>query len=1082
MTDQNSAGVIVSFMSRYFLDKQKGAVQPLASYQKSFPGYETIIAREYEKLQADPAPLDLHAAESPHIDGDRIGPYTLLEELGRGGQGLVYLAEDTRLHRKVALKVLTAVAAASIDMRARLLREAEATSRLDHPGICTVYEVGETGGQLYIAMRHIEGDTLARKIDRDRSTRKPHTRDAILENVRLIEHTARALHFAHEAGLIHRDIKPGNLMIGEAGNPVILDFGLARADEGDALTLTRTGQLLGTPSYMAPEQIDAGHGCVDRRADIYSLGVTLYESLTLHLPYEAPTREQLFQAILTREPPDPRTHNPVISRDLLAIFQTTLEKDPDRRYRTAEALANDLEALRENRPVSVKPISTVGRVFRWSRRKPAMACLITLLLVGIPVLAGLGGFLAANWKTLERGEQEEKRRVLESLLQEGYLELCEGDATLAISAFETALEKSTDPLPEAVAGLALTYLSINNPGAALNLLDHHRPAGHKGLEWIRVEALGAQGREEAEVLEKSLEQPHDALGFFLLGTRELNRGHLGDRKAYRNALSFYTRAIYYAEQARALYFFEAAHAAGHCRDTGIAASTVDILTSRWRTSATAWYWAAYALKDTDPDRAIALYRKALQLEPDFANACSNLAVLLKEKGQCDEALSVARKAVELRPDMAASHTNLGAVLFHCGLLEEAAAAHEKALQLDPDYARAHTNLGAVLLEQGSLEKAAAELKEAIRLDPDSALAHTFLGVVFWHRNQLDRAILAHRKAILLDPGLPHPHTNLGIVLASKGQLEEAAAAYRKAIRLAPNNGQIHLNLGCALRSDGRPDEAVTAFKEAVRLMPDNSQALENLGCALEENDRLDEAVAALKKAISINTDSANAHFRMGWALWRKGLLEEAAQAFEETIEIQPDHATAHYNLGMFHLQERSLDEAAASFRRTIRAKPDHAEAHCNLGQVLKEKGCYHEALVMLRKGDRIGSRMPGWQYDSARWVQDCERLVLREGRRAALAGFESDPEKMQDETARARLRKKALTWLKEVFRGWREHLESGGDAVHIRKILRKVKQDEALMALEDPGHLGRLPAAEQQGWKDLWKELGDLGARTTSSK
>ena len=369
--------------------------------------------------------LNHGASPSP---AERVGPYTIIRELGRGGQAVVYLAEDTRLGRKVALKVLTGVGPLPDDVLRRFRREAEVTSRLDHRGICPLYDAGQEGGIPYIAMRYVEGETLARKIAKAREgpgagestvrtaatqrlghdPESPHeafeaengdsTQVEIDSVLRLVESAARALHAAHEAGVVHRDVKPGNIMIGSDGEPVVLDFGLARADDEAFATLTRTGDLFGTPAYMSPEQIAAHRIVLDRRTDIWSLGVSLYECLSFRRPFEAATREGLYQQILNKEPLEVRHLNPRISRDLTTVVQTAIEKDRDRRYQTALDFAEDLRRVREHEPVAARPVSRWTKLVRWAQRNPAVASLL------VAVIVSLSGGLVTAWILKDRAD------------------------------------------------------------------------------------------------------------------------------------------------------------------------------------------------------------------------------------------------------------------------------------------------------------------------------------------------------------------------------------------------------------------------------------------------------------------------------------------------------------------------------------------------------------------------------------------------------------------------------------------------------------------------------------------------------
>jgi formylglycine-generating enzyme required for sulfatase activity len=354
---------------------------------------------------------------------ERIAHYSILREIGRGGQGVVYLAEDTRLGRRAALKVLDPGAGASGAALERFRREAEITSKLDHPGICPVYETGEADGIRWIAMRWVEGESLASRIASAKaradtwitSTARatdppsgPRTWNEIAGVLSLIEDTARALHAAHERGVIHRDIKPGNVMVTKDGGPVILDFGLAQeTDPGiSTLTLTATGTLMGTPAYMSPEQIAGRHIKLDRRTDVYSLGVTLFESLTLERPFDAPTREQTYQAILGKSPPDVRKLNPAVTSEIRVVIETAIDKDRDRRYQTALDFAEDLHRARTLQPILAKPIGPVLRLKRFVQRSPALAAALGGLF--LVLLAGL----AVSLFLLARSEGERRLKQL----------------------------------------------------------------------------------------------------------------------------------------------------------------------------------------------------------------------------------------------------------------------------------------------------------------------------------------------------------------------------------------------------------------------------------------------------------------------------------------------------------------------------------------------------------------------------------------------------------------------------------------------------------------------------------------------
>lgn len=385
-----------------------------------------------------------------------FGKYRLIRQVGRGGQGVVYEAADVNLGRRVALKMLApGFLGSSADLIRRFEREAEAASRLDHPGICAVYDFGRENGVPFMAMRLLEGETLAQLITRARngvarwsptcleiaveddaettevvafdtdavfppprpqaasreaetSATPPSAREDVDHVVAIFEKSARALHVAHEGGITHRDIKPANIMVLPSGQPVIMDFGLAHGEWGDSATLTKTGELFGTLPYMAPEQLRDREVGGDPRVDVYALGVSLYEALSLRRPFEAATQEALYNAILVREPPDVRVINPSVPRDLAVIVGTAIDKDPDRRYRTALALAEEIARFRAREPIEARPAGRWLRAWRWAQRNPALSS--SLVVIFVLLVSGLGVSLSLLKQSLDAQAEAERQR------------------------------------------------------------------------------------------------------------------------------------------------------------------------------------------------------------------------------------------------------------------------------------------------------------------------------------------------------------------------------------------------------------------------------------------------------------------------------------------------------------------------------------------------------------------------------------------------------------------------------------------------------------------------------------------------
>jgi serine/threonine protein kinase/predicted Zn-dependent protease len=299
-----------------------------------------------------------------------LGDYELLEEVGRGGQGVVFRARQKSLNRTVALKVISLGQWASKAHLKRFRREAEAAASLEHPGIVPIYEVGERDGSCYFSMKFIEGGQLDEVVRR--------TPMSIRQAAELIAKVARTVHYAHEHGILHRDIKPGNILLNQKGEAHLTDFGLARLVETES-TVTGTKEVLGTPSYMAPEQAVGETRKLTSATDVYGLGAVLYQLLTGHPPFAGGTTYETIRLLLDTEPRPPRLLNPKIDRDLSTICLKCLEKDPKRRYSSALALAEDLEHWLKHEPIRAKRSGFFTHTRKWVRRNPSTTVLVTLL-------------------------------------------------------------------------------------------------------------------------------------------------------------------------------------------------------------------------------------------------------------------------------------------------------------------------------------------------------------------------------------------------------------------------------------------------------------------------------------------------------------------------------------------------------------------------------------------------------------------------------------------------------------------------------------------------------------------------------
>ena len=396
-----------------------------------------------------------------------FGDYELIEEIARGGMGVVYRARQLSLNRMVAVKVLLGGTFADDTFGKRFRREAEAAASLNHPNIVSIHEVGEHEGQPYFSMELIEGRSLAELV-RD----KPLPSRQAAQSVKAI---AEAVHYAHDRGILHRDLKPSNILIDTRDLPHITDFGLAKRIEDAELTLT--GQVLGTPNYMPPEQADRKRGQATRASDVYSIGAILYHLLTGRAPFMAETVPQTLRLVLESEPVSPRLLNPGVPRDLETICCKCLEKEPQRRYSSAGELGEELGRYLRDEPIHARPIGPAAKLLRWFRRKPAFAAAvviaITLLLIvaiGSPIallhIEAARKQEAALRTRAELAERQTEQQLYAALLGQAHGSVQSRELGQRVQALDAirraaAISNSIELRREAVAALALPDLRFD---------------------------------------------------------------------------------------------------------------------------------------------------------------------------------------------------------------------------------------------------------------------------------------------------------------------------------------------------------------------------------------------------------------------------------------------------------------------------------------------------------------------------------------------------------------------------------------------------------------------------------------------
>lgn len=898
-----------------------------------------------------------------------ITGYELLGELGHGAMGVVYKARDLRLNRVVALKMILGKDQSDPKHLIRFLAEAEAIAAVKHPNIVQVYEFGEAGGQPYIALEHLPGGTLSARLGAALSA---HSAAGLLAAV------ARGVAAAHDQSIVHRDLKPGNILFNEEGIPKVTDFGLAKRGTGSGLTETHA--VMGTPAYMSPEQAWGNTKFVGPTADVWALGVILYEATTGTRPFDADDIRSLLTQVVTAEPIRPTKLKPSISRDLELICLKCLSKQPHERYPTAKELADDLDRFTRGESISVRPPSFAERIGKWAKRNR--------LLVGTAVLVLVLGAAFAWWADQvardrreaqlrqqiedERRAGEERRRldrnaaIVAGLLDRSEAALRAVDTATAALTLDQAARSTAEGGADHLADRATRDRTELTLLGDLDRIDEVRWTMDSAFTWSKravrndwpavfaqfgiVPGTTPVDQAVARINGSAIrDRMLAALHLWLVKSRSPRLNMIlnsADPDNYRSALRAAVcgrddnRAAILATRPEALaqppWFWE------FLTDLQSlpTARRAELLAAAYRQqpgNVNVLFGLAQLRAVGAPDAGVERekwMRAAVAVRPRSAAARNNLGVALYEQRKLDEAMAVYRQAIELGSGSALAHNNLGVALLEKGDHEGAIAEYRKAIELDPDDPHAHNNLGNLLREKRQWDEAIAEFQRAITLNPDFAPAYNNLGNVLKDKGDRKGAIAAYREAIRLDPTNVKVYFNLAGVLKDVRDWDASIAAYHEALKLEPDDAETHNDLGVAHFFKGDLDGAIAAYQAAIKLDPNLLIARNNLGNALRDKNDLPGAVAAYREALKVNPRYAPALHNLGKVLQKQGDLDGAVAAYTEAIKSEPKFRPVYDDLGLVYFLQKKWDKAAAVYRQAIKLTPKDAAAHANLGLIL----------------------------------------------------------------------------------------------------------------------------------------------------
>ena len=973
----------------------------------------------------------LLAETPPATAADRdnsLGDFRLVRLLGRGGMGEVHEAVQRSLGRTVALKLLPADRATSPSARARFQREAQLLARLRHDHLVAVHQAGVLDDRWYFAMDLVDGCSLANVITRCRQLPattvggerlcralqleldapdaggKLRGRDAQATAVACLLPIAQALAHVHAHGIVHRDVKPANILLRADGTPLLTDFGLARDNEGPGLT--QTGDFAGTPHYVAPEIIADGSRQATPQSDVFALGVTLYELLTLRRPFDGNSTEAVLQHVLRSNPPDPRSLGAACSVELLAVLDKALQKRPADRYPDMAAFAADLQALHDGRPVSVTRPGPWTRLRRYARREPLRAAFALALAVLVPSLLWLSGYLLWQRPRIEAAAELERQQQIEALLEAGYLELGEGSPPLAVRRFLAADRIEVDR-PETLVGLVLAFDRLGQHErmlAARSRLQRGHP--HLAAELTGLssdaEAARAARRAVAPTAPASTGLPIDALGCYVRGMRWLDYAHdSGDLAAYREAAEALRACIDRSKVARALYHSQYLHVLGHLGEAEPIRSFAAVVAHLWPEAPIPLFWRGFALEFIDRVQARELLQRSIAARADLSLAHCTLARTFEAEDRWHEALAGYQRALLHEPDAPTALYGLARSQVHLGEFAAALTAAERALELLPNGYQGHLTRAAALLELDRLDDGLAAVNRAIELVPTDPECHLLRCRLLAALGREPEAVAAAARAAELAPADSEPHLLTAQIHAGTGDRAAARAAMERVVAREPARALAHLDLGWHCLALGDAEAARTAFTRCIELAPSEARGHDALGLWHQRHGDRDEALRLGQLAVELDPQLGSARVNLAALRWELGDRDGSVQGYRDAVSIAPDLDSASEGL-VFVLQRTGQGAAAIAERRRwadqhpgspvvwlrlvktcLDAKPDDlAQAATALERATTAAGepradlFYWRARVAERRGDEAAAVRA--LYEQALAAPKCNEAMRRE--------------------------------------------------------------------------------------------------------
>ncbi|HEX5052393.1 MAG TPA: protein kinase [Planctomycetota bacterium] len=887
----------------------------------------------------------------------QLGDYRLVREIGRGGMGIVYEAVQQSLGRRVAVKVLAAPLASAPQVVARFRRESELLARLSHAHIVPVFEAGLADGIPFHAMELVAGCTLAdvlRAVSsrRDRPLDGHSLADAqrrvlgepaaggqlegsshVDAAVRCVLSIADALAAAHAQGILHRDVKPANVLLRRDGTVLLSDFGLAR-DANDP-NLTRSGDFAGTPYYVSPEQIAGDPARVDQRTDVFSLAVVLYELLLLERPFDGDTTDVVLERVRLAEPKALRRRGAGLSEDLACVLDKALQKERERRYATMGEFAGELRCVLERRPVRARRRGRLSRLLQTAQRQPLRAALAATLALGVPIVAGLSFYIWWQQPRIAVGATSELLPKAEHLLESMLLHQDFDEPGFGLEQARDALALLPD-LPEARAAMvdaAWRAGDVESSRRHLELLRELVPdaAAQFGPQW------------------RSLE-PVSALGWFLRGMRLLDEGHAnGDMDVYRNAAYALRRAMDRAEAPRALFHCQCLHALAHLRDAAAIRDLAADTRHLWPDSPFAAYWRGFALQGVEPEQARRELERASELAPELPQPYTRLAKIYEFERRYDEARALYERAAACPGDWSIAHVGLSRVLLALGDKVRALAEADVAVGQGKAYYMSHVARAAALAALGHADDARAEYDCAVACGPRSATPLVGRAEFLLAAGKSAEALADAAAACALDPGNASAHSVMGIALLNENRPEEAAVQLEQVVATWPERAHGWKALAQARRRAGDLEGADAAVEALLKVAPADPSGFRELGKLRQAQQQRPAAEAAFRRALELAPEDGETCINLAGLRWQAGDLQEALDLLATARRSAPNLTQGWLSAIRLLEQQRRMAEAIALRADFCATRPDDRKARVDLLRAILRQPAQPNQRDLLRR-------------------------------------------------------------------------------------------------------------------------------------